>query len=110
MCFYSTRTITLAASHCQTGYSGEYSVKTPRSQPSVHQASLLTVAIVVAVEVFTTVEVRLRASLTHTKTTGPGKHIKKVIIHVHRSAELSGHDWIATGLDLWQPISQPRDL
>ena len=116
-------------------------------QPSVRQAPMLTVAIVVALEVFTamvsepayeramafvallmtycslraddvqgldpsSLEVTssgLRARLTHTKTTGPGKRIKEIIIHVHRVAGLSGHDWIKAGLDLWQRWGQPRD-
>ena len=118
-----------------------------RDQPHVHQAPMLTVAIVVGLEVYATLETApayeraiafvallmvycslraddvqgldaaslevtssgLRARLTHTKTTGPGKRIKEVIIHVHRSAGLSGHDWIKAGMDLWQSCNQPRD-
>ena len=118
-----------------------------KGQPGVRQAPMLTVAVVVALEVYTTMvtvpayeraiafvallmvycslraddvqgmdpaslEITssgMRARLTHTKTTGPGKRIKEVIIHVHRNAGLSGHDWIKAGLELWQSYNQPRD-
>ena len=118
-----------------------------RDQPNVRQAHMLTVATVVALEVYTTLatvpayeraiafvallmvycslraddvqgldpaslEVTssgMRARLTHTKTTGPGKRIKEVIIHVRRSAGFNGHDWIKAGLELWQSYNQPRD-
>jgi hypothetical protein len=56
-------------------------------------------------------EVCWRGVLTRTKTTGPGKKVLEVPVFVHRLANLSGHDWLKTGFDIWssEPFAFRRD-
>ena len=39
----------------------------------------------------------LRLVLGRSKTTGPDKMQKEVAVHIHRTASLSGEDWLKTG-------------
>ena len=39
-----------------------------------------------------------RAFLRRSKTTGPGKRVRDLPVFIHRQANLSGKDWLATGL------------
>lgn len=43
----------------------------------------------------------LRLVLGRSKTTGPDKMQKEVAVHVHRTASLTGEDWLKTGYDIW---------
>ena len=51
-----------------------------------------------------------RAKLGRTKTTGPDRRTKEVQIFVHRTAGLSGNDWLKVGFELWGKFTQKRDF
>ena len=53
----------------------------------------------------------LRASLSKTKTTGPGKRVLHVPIFIYRRSGFSGVDWLTTGWSLWDHYNTvfPRD-
>ena len=48
-----------------------------------------------------------RAKLGRTKTTGPDRRSKEVQIFVHRTAGLSGNDWLKVGFELWGKCPLP---
>ena len=44
----------------------------------------------------------LRLVLGKSKTTGPDKMQKEVAVHVHRTASLTGEDWLRIGFEIWE--------
>ena len=54
----------------------------------------------------------LSLTLVRTKTTGAGKRTLQLPVHVRRQASLTGKDWLAEGLALWQhpDFSLERDF
>lgn len=53
----------------------------------------------------------LKFALGRTKTTGPDKPQKEVVVHVLRTVSLTGLDWLGVGFNIWDtdPFNYKRD-
>ena len=46
----------------------------------------------------------LTGTLLRTKTSGPGKKVKQLTVFIPLEAQVSGHDWLRCGYDLWKDL------
>ena len=54
-------------------------------------------------------EAGFQGRLMRTKTTGPGKKVKELMVFVPVEASITGVDWLRAGYDLWQELA-PKDV
>ena len=51
----------------------------------------------------------LRGTLARTKTSGAGKKVEELYLHIDANAWLGQRDWLLVGYALWQYIGSARD-
>eukprot|EP00971_Amphidinium_carterae_P320916 6379014-Amphidinium_carterae.1 len=52
----------------------------------------------------------LTLTLRQTKTTGPGRRHRLVQCHIASNLNLTGHDWLTAGADIWRGWASDRDF